>query len=96
MNFRFDHNNLNVLDLERSVAFYQEALGLREEKRTNAPDGSFSLVFLGDGSTEHKLELTWLRDREQPYNLGYLLRKRCHGPLLYQRPRRLLDGNRPS
>lgn len=70
MNFRFDHNNLNVLDLERSVAFYQEALGLREEKRTNAPDGSFSLVFLGDGSTEHKLELTWLRDRKEPYNLG--------------------------
>ncbi len=35
-----------------------------------APDGSFTLVFLGDGVTSHKLELTWLRDRTEPYNLG--------------------------
>ena len=70
MKFQFDHNNLNVLDLERSVAFYKEALGLEELRRTNADDGSFALVFLGDGSTSHKLELTWLRDKKEPYNLG--------------------------
>ncbi len=70
MKFSFDHNNLNVLDLEKSVAFYKKALGLQEERRTVAPDGSFTLVFLGDGVTSHKLELTWLRDRTEPYNLG--------------------------
>lgn len=70
MKFSFDHNNLNVLDLEKSVAFYKKALGLQEERRTVAPDGSFTLVFLGDGITSHKLELTWLRDRTEPYNLG--------------------------
>lgn len=70
MKFRFDHNNLNVLDLARSVAFYQEALGFQVRRRIDAPDGSFSLVFLGDGQTGHGLELTWLRDRTEPYNLG--------------------------
>lgn len=70
MKFCFNHNNLNVLDLESSIAFYEKALGLQVEKRTKAPDGSFELVFLGDGSTSHKLELTWLRDRKEPYNLG--------------------------
>lgn len=70
MTFRFDHNNLNVLDLERSVSFYREALGLQVLRRTDAADGSFSLVFLGDGQTGQKLELTWLRERTEPYDLG--------------------------
>jgi lactoylglutathione lyase len=70
MKFRFDHNNVNVLDLDKSLKFYREALGLVEDRRKVAPDGSFILVFLGDGQTAHKLELTWLRDRKEPYNLG--------------------------
>ncbi|OPY91939.1 MAG: Lactoylglutathione lyase [Syntrophaceae bacterium PtaU1.Bin231] len=70
MKFRFDHNNINVLDLDRSLKFYREALGLVEDRRKIAPDGSFVLVFLGDGQTAHKIELTWLRDRKEPYNLG--------------------------
>ncbi len=70
MEFTFSHNNLNVLDLEKSLKFYQEALGLRETRRKQAADGSFTLVFLGDGTTPHKLELTWLRDRKEKYNLG--------------------------
>jgi lactoylglutathione lyase len=70
MQFRFAHNNLNVLDLEKSLAFYDRALGLTEIRRINAPDGSFIIVFLGDNATSHALELTWLRDRKEPYNLG--------------------------
>lgn len=70
MKFRFAHNNFNVLDLEKSVRFYQEALQLKEVRRKEASDGSFILVFLGDGETGHQLELTWLRDRTQPYSLG--------------------------
>ena len=70
MRFVFSHNNLNVLDLEKSLAFYREALGLREVRRKEAADGSFVLVYLSDGSRPHQLELTWLRDRDQPYNLG--------------------------
>jgi lactoylglutathione lyase len=70
MTFRFTHNNLNVFDLEKSLAFYAQALGLKEMRRTTAPDGSFIIVFLGDGQSAHLLELTWLRDRSDPYNLG--------------------------
>ncbi|MGI5863644.1 MAG: VOC family protein [Myxococcales bacterium] len=70
MHFNFDHNNINVLDLDRSLAFYRDALGLTETRRINAPDGSFVIVYLGDGQSAHKLELTWLRDRKEPYNLG--------------------------
>lgn len=70
MTFTFDHNNLNVFDLERSVRFYKEALGFTEVRRKEAADGSFVLVFLGDGATGHGLELTWLRDRKEPYDLG--------------------------
>ena len=58
---RFDHFNINVTDLARSLAFYGKA----------ASDGSFVLVYLGDGQTPFRLELTWLRDHAAtPYELG--------------------------
>jgi len=67
---RFDHYNSNVMNLERSVEFYRKALGLTEKRRKEAADGSYILVFLGDEYTDFQLELTWLRDRKEPYNLG--------------------------
>ena len=70
MKFTFCHNNFNVLNLEKSLEFYKKASGLKEVKRMNAEDGSFSLVYLGDGTSTHQLELTWLRDWDRPYNLG--------------------------
>lgn len=70
MKFQFAHNNINVLDLEKSLRFYQEALGLTEIRRHVQENGDFILVYLGDGVTSHSLELTWLRDRTDPYNLG--------------------------
>lgn len=70
MEFTFAHNNFNVLDLEKSLKFYEEALGLKEDHRKEATDGSFMLVYLTDGKTPHLLELTWLRDRKEAYNLG--------------------------
>lgn len=70
MKFKFAHNNFNVLDLEKSLSFYREALGLVEVKRFVQADGDFILVYLGDGATQHSLELTWLKDRREAYNLG--------------------------
>jgi len=70
MKFRFDHNNLNVRDLGKSLSFYHDALGLVETGRMEPADKSFQLVFLGDGKTSHRLELTWIRDRVEQYNLG--------------------------
>ncbi|MGN0848298.1 MAG: VOC family protein [Victivallaceae bacterium] len=70
MNFRFIHYNFNVLDLEKSIKFYNDALDLKEVRRLTAADGSYIIVYLGDGQTDFQLELTWLRDWKEPYNLG--------------------------
>jgi lactoylglutathione lyase len=70
MQFTIAHTNLNVFNLERSVAFYEKALGLQVQRRKEAGDGSFVLVFLGDDVSGHQIELTWLRDRQEAYNLG--------------------------
>ena len=71
MTFTFAHNNFNVKDLNKSLKFYEEALGLKEVRRKEAADGSFILVYLGDGESRNQLEPTWLRDWEKDsYNLG--------------------------
>ena len=68
--FTYDHFNFNVLDLERSLKFYKDALDLVPVREKAAKDGSFKLVYLGDGKTGFTLELTWLKERTEPYDLG--------------------------
>lgn len=70
MKFVFNHYNYNVFDLERSLKFYEDALGLHELRRKEAEDGSFILVYLSDGESAFSLELTWLRDWDRNYDLG--------------------------
>lgn len=70
MKFKMIHENYNVLDLEKSLAFYEKALGLTEKRRKTAEDGSFIIVYVGNETTDFELELTWLRDWDRPYNLG--------------------------
>ena len=70
MKFKMIHENFNVTDLDRSLAFYDKALGLHEKRRMAAPDGSFVICFVGNGESDFELELTWLRDHPQPYDLG--------------------------
>ena len=53
---RFDHFNIDVQNLERSIEFYDKALGLKEMYRKVAEDGSYIIAFLGDGITDFKLE----------------------------------------
>ena len=68
MKARFAHFNFNVLDLKKSMEFYEGALGLTEVRRVEKPD--FTLVYLGDGETDFQLELTYLHDRTEKYDLG--------------------------
>lgn len=71
MQFKMVHNNLNVRDLEKSLKFYKEALGLEPVREKTAKDGSFKLVYLGDGLSDWQLELTYLEDhKDKPYDLG--------------------------
>lgn len=70
MKFKMYHENYNVLDLEKSLEFYDKALGLKPVRRIDAEDGSYAIVFIGNDTTDFQLELTWLRDRTEPYSLG--------------------------
>ena len=68
MQFTFNHFNFNVKDLDVSLKFYKEALGL--EPVLVKDDPGFTLVYLGDGTTGFRLELTYLKDRTEAYDLG--------------------------
>lgn len=70
MKFKMYHENYNVFDLDKSLKFYDKALGLKPVRRIEAEDGSYVIVFIGNETTDFQLELTWLRDRKEPYNLG--------------------------
>ena len=70
MQFKMIHENYNVADLAKSMAFYEEALGLKETRRKEAAVGSFIIVYLANENSDFELELTWLRDMDRPYNLG--------------------------
>lgn len=70
MNFKMVHENYNVYDLAKSLEFYEKALGLTEKRRKEASDGSYIIVYMGNGQSDFELELTWVRDMDRPYNLG--------------------------
>lgn len=70
MRFKMIHENFNVADLDVSMAFYEKALGLKEARRKTAEDGSHILVYLKNDESDFELELTWLADHPQKYDLG--------------------------
>ena len=70
MRFRMVHENYNVVDLEKSLAFYEKALGLKEVRRKTPEDGSFIIVYVANEYADFELELTWLRDHPQKYDIG--------------------------
>lgn len=70
MKFKMIHENFNVSDLDKSMEFYKQALGLKEARRKEAPDGSYIIVFMDNDDSDFELELTWLADHPQKYDLG--------------------------
>lgn len=70
--FRLLHTMIRVLDMDKSIDFYTRHLGMKVLRRTDYPDGKFTLVFVGYGSetSETVLELTHNWDQEAPYDLG--------------------------
>ena len=70
MKLKMIHENYNVKDLKASLEFYEKALGLKEIRRIEPEDGTFIIVYVGNELSDFELELTWLRDRNEPYNLG--------------------------
>ncbi|MFW6026252.1 MAG: VOC family protein [Candidatus Woesearchaeota archaeon] len=70
MNYRFVHSCIRVLDLEKSIEFYKNALGLEISQRKDFPEGKFTLVYLKDNESDFELELTYNYDQEKPYEIG--------------------------
>ena len=70
MKFKMVHENYNVQDLDVSLAFYEKALGLKECRRKTAEDGSFIIVYICNDEADFELELTWLADHPQKYDIG--------------------------
>lgn len=67
---KIDHVNINITDIDKSVDFYSKTLGMKVVKEKRADDGSFILTYLGTAEGDTLIELTWLRDHPQPYELG--------------------------
>ena len=68
MKFKMVHENYNVVDLNKSLAFYEKALGLHEIRRKTG-DG-FIICYIGNEESSFELELTWLEDHPEAYDLG--------------------------
>lgn len=73
---RYLHTMVRVSDLDASLRFYRDALGLSEARRREVPQGRYTLVFLAaPGSPDAELELTWNWDPEDygsARNFGHL------------------------
>lgn len=70
MNGKAIHRCLHVLDLEKSLAFYEQALGMTEIRRMGPEDGSWVNAFIGSEGSGFQLELTWNRGRTEPHDNG--------------------------
>lgn len=70
MNYKLLHLCLRVMDLEKSLKFYKEALGFKVVKEKDFPEDEFTLVFLTDEAGNFEIELTYNYNPEKPYVIG--------------------------
>lgn len=70
MSIKMLHTCIRVKNLEDSLKFYKDALGLVETKRVDYEDYKFSLVYLSNEEGGYEIELTYNYDVEKPYELG--------------------------
>lgn len=70
MEYKMLHTCFRVMDLEKSLKFYTEALGFKETRRSDFPEHEFTLVFLSDSTGNHDIELTYNYNPKEPYIIG--------------------------
>jgi len=70
MQYKLEHACIRVMDLEKSIEFYSEVLGLEEVRKKDFPEWKFTLVYLTDADRNFEIELTYNYDPEKPYELG--------------------------
>lgn len=69
MGFKMLHTCIRVYDLEKSIEFYKNALGLKVTETKDNPDRKFTLVYLTDEDHTYELELTYNYGADK-YELG--------------------------
>jgi lactoylglutathione lyase len=62
------HTMIRVLDLDRSLRFYRDVLGMEESYRLDFPD--FALSYLRNVENDFEIELTLNKGRQEPYTHG--------------------------
>mgnify|MGYP001360030084 CR=1 FL=1 len=67
---KYLHTMIRVQNLEKSLDFFINKLGLKEIKRKEVPEGKYTLVFLAVNDNDHPLELTFNWDQKEPYSNG--------------------------
>lgn len=70
MSVKMLHTCIRVMDLEKSIKFYRDALGLVETRRSDFPEHKFTLVYLSDAPGGYEIELTYNYNPETPYEIG--------------------------
>ena len=70
MIFEMDHVNYHVTDMQRSVEFYEKALGMKILRKMGPPDGSVAFTMMGYDDSRVFLELLWEKNHEGPYDVG--------------------------
>lgn len=70
MKVKMLHVCIRVMDLEKSLEFYKNAIGLVEMRRKDFPEHGFTLVYLSDEDGKYELELTYNYDQKEPYIIG--------------------------
>jgi lactoylglutathione lyase len=76
---KYLHTMIRVLDLDKTLDFFINKLGLSEISRKDNEKGRFTLIFLATGPGEPQVELTYNWDQKEPYTAG-----RNFGHLAYQ------------
>ena len=71
-NFQMMHTMIRVMDLDKSIRFYTDLLGMKLLRRRDFPEGRFTLAFVGYGPEDSNtvIELTHNWDQAEPYQLG--------------------------
>ncbi len=67
---KFLHTMVRVKDLDKSLEFFRDILGLIETRRKEYEEGRFTLVYLATAEGEPEVELTYNWDQEEDYSVG--------------------------
>jgi lactoylglutathione lyase len=71
-NYRMLHTMIRVMDLDKSLAFYTSAMGMKILRKREVPEGKYTLAFVGydDETSQAVVELTYNWDQAKPYEIG--------------------------